>query len=415
MQVQSQGHDINLSSLPTKGDVILSEINQLRDFDPLYWSIESQCWIVSGHAEATEGFSGELPLSSTHIPASLYRAVPPEEFPKRLPNTLRYMSKIVTNLDGAEHANLRRLLVKALNRKLVESLRPYVRARVSELLDKAEAFGQIEFHEGISRMLPGAVILRLLGMAPEYLSRLKGWADGVTAALTSFNPEPAWLDRLEVITTDMLQVFQKEIEDRRINPREDLITQLLNTTEGDARLTMDEVLATLLLVIIAGHDTTNNSLTLGIRALAAHPQAWAYWRAHPEKSVDNAVELMRYIAMSTALPRIVSEDFEWHGRRLKQGQLVMLMIAGGNRDPKVYTQPEVLDFNRPNDRSLTFGPGLHHCIGHLLAKLQLSEFFNAMVERFDGVEIIEEPQFTNALVFRSVAALNVRFRPRMAN
>jgi cytochrome P450 len=404
--------DIDLSALPPQGDRLLSELNQLRNADPLYYSEKSHCWIVSGHAEVTEGFSGTLPLSSAFMPAALYRVIPPEEFPTRLPNTLRYISKITTNLDGAEHANLRRLLVKALNRRLVESLRPYVKDRVATLLDKAGEQNELEFHEEIARQLPGAVILRFLGLPPEYLSRLKAWADSITAALTSFNPDPAWLDAMERTITDMLEIFRAEIEDRRLNPKEDFITQLLNTTEGDARLTMDEVLGTLLIVIIAGHDTTSNSMTLGLRALSAHPESWVYWRAHPEKSVDCAIEMMRYTAMSAALPRIAAQDFEWRGRQLTRGQLVMLMVAGGNRDPGIYAQPDRMDFTRANDRALTFGPGMHHCIGHLLAKLQLSEFFSALVERFASVDILEPPVFTPALVFRSVTALHVRFNPR---
>jgi len=116
--------------------------------------------------------------------------------------------------------------------------------------------------------------------------------------------------------------------------------------------------------------------------------------------------------MSTAFPRVVLEDFEWRGRKLSRGQLVMLMVAGGNRDASVYSEPDRMDFTRSNDRSLTFGPGLHHCIGHLLAKLQLSEFFSALVDRFASVDILEPPVFTPTLVFRSVNALHLRFNPR---
>lgn len=176
MQPATAFHDINLAALPPAGDALLTEINQLRDGDPLYWSEASHCWIVSGHAEAFEGFSGTLPLSSAHIPASLCRSMPLEQMQVRLPNTLRYMSKIVTNLDGEEHAHMRKLLVKAFNRKLVEDLRRYVRARVSMLLDTAAQRREMEFHEEIARQLPGAVILKLLGMSPDYLGRLKGWA-----------------------------------------------------------------------------------------------------------------------------------------------------------------------------------------------------------------------------------------------
>ena len=405
--------DVNLSALAVKGDALLGDLNQLRAHDPIYWSEESRCWIVTGHAEVTEGFSGSLPISSHAFPQMLYNIMPAAQADARLANSVYYMQKISTNLDGAAHARLRGLLVKALNRKLVESLRPYVRARVGVLLDSAEARGAIEFHEGISRMLPGAVILRLLGLPEEFLPRLKGWSDGVARAMTSFNPQVAWLDHLEVIITDMLEVFREEIADRRRSPKEDLITQLINAVDGDARLSEDEMLATLIQVIVAGHDSTTNSLTLGLLALAKYPDAWRYWREHPQKSLDCAIELMRYIAMSAAMFRIVAEDFAWKGHRLRRGDVLMLMIAGGNRDPDVYENPETLDFTRENnDRALMFGPGLHHCVGHLLAKLQLSEFFGAAVQRFDGVEVLAAPQFTPGLIFRSVEGLNVRFQPR---
>ncbi len=110
MQQAKTEHDINLAALPPQGDVILQELNRLREHDPLYWSETSRCWIVTGHAEVFEGFSGTLPLSSTHIPKSLYRVMPPEELNRRLPNAMRYMPRIVTNLDGQEHTLMRKLL-----------------------------------------------------------------------------------------------------------------------------------------------------------------------------------------------------------------------------------------------------------------------------------------------------------------
>ncbi len=412
MQTHAVGHDINFSTLALQGDKTLSEINQLRDADPVYWSEQSQCWLITGHAEVTEGFAGHLPLSSTHIPLSLYRVIPQGELEARLPNAVKYMSQIITNMDGEVHARLRKLMIRAFHPKLIEGLRPFVRQRVAELLDNAQRLGEIEFHEGIARMLPGSVILKLLGMDQSYLPRLKGWADGVTGALTALGPDVALLDQLEVVVTDMLQVFGEEIAKRRENPGADFISYLLEAREEGDRLNDDEMLAALIMVIIAGHDTTSNSLTLGVRALAQHPDAWEAWHRTPERKVDYAVELMRYMAMSTCIPRIVAEDFEWHGRHLKAGQVLMLVIAGGNRDPSEYSDPEVLDFARRNDRALTFGPGLHHCIGHLLAKLQLSEFFTALVERFERVEIVEEPEFLPAIVFRTVAGLQTRFHPR---
>ena len=169
----------------------------------------------------------------------------------------------------------------------------------------------------------------------------------------------------------MAEIFTREIEDRRKTPRSDFITALVTAADGGDTLTVDEMIGALILIIVAGHDTTSNSMTLGVRALDRHPAAWAEMRAHPERSVDSAVELMRYSAMSAGQPRLAAQDFEWRGRKIRKHDLVMLLIAGGNRDPQVFPNPEKLDLTRANDQSQTFAPGLHHCIGHLLAKLQL--------------------------------------------
>ena len=409
---RSSGVDFNLATLAPMGDGLFGKLNSLREHDPLFWSEQSHCWIVTGHAEVNEGFSGSLPLLNGKMEAVLSRVLPPDELHRRCPNTLRYMPRILPNMDGPEHARLRKLFVKAFSRKIVEDLRPYVRDRVTTILDRAAAQRDMEFNEGVARQLPGAVILRLLGMSESYLERLKAWTDGVTRALTSFDPRLEWLDAIEVVVTEMAEIFTREIEDRRRKPGSDFITALVTAADGNDTLTVDEMIGALILIIVAGHDTTSNSMTLGVRTLDRHPAAWAEMRAHPERSVDSAVELMRYSAMSTVQPRLAAQDFEWRGRKIRKHDIVMLFIAGGNRDPQVFPNPEKLELARANDQSQTFAPGLHHCIGHLLAKLQLGEFFAALTQRFDRVEILEEPEFTPNLVFRGVAALNVRFHPR---
>jgi cytochrome P450 len=408
---RQSGADINLATLAPMGDGLFARLNELRAHDPLFWSDLSNCWIVTGHAEINEGFSGTLPLLNGKMEAVLSRVLPADELRRRYPNTLRYMPRILPNMDGPEHARLRKLFVKAFSRKIVEDLRPYVRERVATVLDRAEAQRELEFNEGVARQLPGAVILRLLGMSESYLDRLKAWTDGVTRALTSFDPKLEWLDELERVVTEMVRIFEQEIEDRRRTPRSDFITALVTTVDGGDTLTVDEMIAALILVIIAGHDTTSNSMTLGVRALDRNRPVWREMRAKPERSVDAAIEIMRYSAMSAAQPRLAAQDFEWRGRKIRKDDIVMLLIAGGNRDPKVFPNPEQLDLARANDQSQTFAPGLHHCIGHLLAKLQLGEFFSALTQRFDRVEVLEEPEFTPNLVFRAVTGLKVRFHP----
>jgi pimeloyl-[acyl-carrier protein] synthase len=153
-------------------------------------------------------------------------------------------------------------------------------------------------------------------------------------------------------------------------------------------------------------------MALGMAALAQHPEARDYIRKNPEKMPDALMELMRYIAMSTMMPRIVAEDFTWQGHALKKGQFVFLMIAGANRDARVFPDPEKLDLTRPQDANMTFAPGLHFCIGHLLAKMQLGEFFPEALRRFDLEMLDKRLDFGLSLSFRGVETLHLRLTPR---
>ena len=121
---------------------------------------------------------------------------------------------------------------------------------------------------------------------------------------------------------------------------------------------------------------------------------------------------MRYIAMSVFMARVALEDFEWHGHRIRKGQFVMLMIAGANRDPAVFHAPDRLDFTRPQDANMTFAPGLHFCIGHYLAKMQLTEFFPSFLSRFEPEMLDAELDFGPSLAFRGLETLRLRLHPR---
>jgi cytochrome P450 len=270
----------------------------------------------------------------------------------------------------------------------------------------------VEFNEQIARPLPGSVVLKLLGMSDDYLEQLQGWASATVIALGSNQPRLEWLDAYEDAVIEMEAIFEMELAKRRENPTPDLITDLMQASEDGDKLTHDELIGALIQIIIAGHESTTGSITLALAALARHPDHWRDLAAHPEKALPAAIELMRYSAMSAAMGRVVAEDFQWDGQLLKRGQLVMLMIAGGNRDPSVYPEPEKLDFSRTNYETLTFGPGLHHCIGHLLAKMQVSELLAAVTQRFEGAELLEELDFMPQIIFRGVHHLNLRFLPR---
>jgi pimeloyl-[acyl-carrier protein] synthase len=406
--------DVDLSLAGKLGNGLLEQLNVLREREPVHWSDASHGWLVTRHADVDDGLQGKFPLSLRRIERIMFKPMPPEEL-EQLPMLRRFIPQWPVDMDPPEHTRIRKLLVKAFSRKVVEAVRPFVKERVGILMDKLERQPEIEFNEQITRQLPGSVILKLFGLPQENMSRLKDWAnafqEGIGVPYADINAKKL----AEKAMVEMTELFEGEIARRRRVPaQDDLISSLLAATEDGESLSEDEMLGALQLVLVAGHDTTSATLTLGLAALAEHPALWEYMYRHPEKLLDSCMELMRYIAMSTAQIRVAASDFAWHGKQIRAGDFVFLFFAAANRDPRVFPDPERIDPERNNERSMVFAPGLHHCIGHMLAKMQVTEFFGELVRRFEGATVLDPRlDFMSQIAFRGLYHLNVRMKPRV--
>lgn len=404
--------EVDFSQVERLGDRIIAKLNALREADSFYWSERQQCWVVSDHAAVAEGFRGHLPLSAGRHKLLAMFIPDKDEREKRIGYLIQVLPHWLTNSDPPQQLRLRKLMLKAFSRQVAEAYRPLARQIVRETLDKVSGGGEVEFVEQVARQVPGRVILQLLGFSEDYLPKMKRWAYLANAGFSGY-PTVETLEATNAAMIEMRDAFRIEIEKRRRNPTDDFVSSLVTAREGADQLTEDELVGILHLTLLAGHDTTTNTISLGVAALSKDPQAREYMRAHPENLADSIMELMRYIAMSTSMSRIVVNDFVWRGHELKAGQVVHLMIAGANRDPRVFPDPEVLDFKRPQDQNMTFGPGLHHCIGHFFAKMQLSEFFPEFLRRFESFEVLDRDiVFGGGLSFRGPQELHVRLHPR---
>jgi cytochrome P450 len=410
----NENFDVDMMNGPrVLGPGFIDQVNRLREHDPVYWSEASQSWIISRFEDVTAGFNGKFPLNNAGRNEFSLVSIPPGERASRIPNLDKYVRHWIVSVDGEEHTRLRKLFMKAFNKKVVENMRPYVRERCIHLLNRAHETPEIEFNEQIARPLPGYVIFKLLGIPEEYFASLRDWSNAVVEGMTVATPPPEVLEKTDRAMGEMNDMVLAELKKRETDPREDLFTALLHATEDGDRLSLDELLGAMHVLIVAGHDTTSNTMTLGTEALSRHPDAWQYMYENPDKIMDCVAELMRYIAMSAGQPRIVGEDFELHGKKLKQGEIVFLSILGANRDPRVFQDPESLDFTRVTSESQVFAPGIHHCIGQVLARMQLCEFFGEMVKQFESVEVLDEKlDFMPTSVFRGLYGMNVRFVPR---
>lgn len=406
--------DIDLQNAPvTRGHALLEDFDRLRENEPVFWSDHSHCWILTRHADVVDMFQRRLPVTNADRMWAVFRNIPKDQWDERIPALVKYSQLWITSSEGPQHTRLRSLLMKALNRRIVESFRPHARARAEYLMDIAMATPEIEFNEKISREMTGHVLFKLIGMPESTFESLREWATGLMEGVGATNPSPEQLERADCALVGMNEAVRIELDKRRVEPRDDLLTALLNATEGDDRLSLDEIFAQMHTVIVAGHDTTMNTLTLAIEALSRHPDAWAYMYENQGKMLDCVNEIQRYVAMSLGQARLVYDDFEIHGKKIEKGQMLIGMIAGANRDPAVFKDADRLDVTRDNRNSMVFAPGVHFCLGHMLAKMQLTEFLTVLVNKASGVEVLDDPlDFMPIWVFRGFYQLNVRFTPR---
>jgi cytochrome P450 len=403
--------DFSLNRVAELGNELLERVDALRSVDPIMWSEANQVWVVTGHAEVMEGFSGSIPLSAHRLPGAAVAQVPREDQERLLPCLMNATRNWLLNKDGAEHLRLRKLLVRAFGKPIVEGVRPHVRRFIKETLDDAERKGDIEFVADVARRIPARTILHLLGLQDDLVPRLHHWSQSLNQI---GNVNVAMNDLLEVERTllDLRSVFRPAFASRRHNPTDDFLSALVTANEAGDKLSEDEMFGTCDIVLIAGHDTTTNTMSLGTAALAHHPEACDHLRRHPEGAGNVVLELSRLVSMSTAMGRCVAQDFNWRGHELRKGQFVILFQGGANRDPKVFPNPDKLDFTRAQDLNMMFAPGAHHCIGHLLAKMQLGEFFPEFIRRFDFEMLDSSLDFGPMMGFRGLDRLRLRLQPR---
>ncbi len=408
--------DINLiETLMTKGNGLLDDLDRIRNREPVFWSEKNQCWFLTTHADVTDSFMRKLPVTNADRMWAVFRSIPQDQWETRIPNFTKYSQLWVTSSEGPQHQRIRRLFMKALNRQIVESMRPYARARAEFLLEPVTKGDPVEFNETVSRPMTGDVLFKLLGMPDEIIPQLRDWATGLMEAAGNMFPSPEQLERADWALAEMNKAVIVELEKRKTDPRPDLLTALYKASEDDLEpLTVDEICAQMHVAIVAGHDTTMNTLTLAVAALAENPWAWEYIHANPDKMPQIIAELQRYVGMSGGQARLVTDDFELHGKTIRKGQMLLNLILSANRDPAVFPDADKLDFERDNRNAMMFAPGVHFCLGHLLAKMQLGEFMSVLAEKAKGVTLLDEKlDWMPIWVFRGLYQLNIRFDPRV--
>ncbi len=389
---------------------LLPLLDALRQAAPVYWSKINQCWQITGYDAVSPAYN-DARFSNNRQSSFAWRSIPPEQWEEKIPNLLRYTQSWIVNVDGPHHQRLRAVGTKALNRRFVDSLTPRIQEISTELTEKAIRLGTVDFYNDIAYYLPATVVLLLLGIPLEHLEKVREWSRAITSALVAPFSPPELLIACDKALGEINDLMRVEIAKRKEQPQNDLLTQLVHLADDSNKtLSEDEIFGLAHILLTAGHDTTVNTLTLGLDAFAKNPEQAKLFLEGAVDPLTAMQEVSRFTAMSTCQPRVVGEDFEFGGQPLKKGDVAFLWIASGNHDPAKFPNPGAFDITRPNlGDVLTFGPGLHHCLGHYIARVELAVFFKIFLARVTKIEILDEPlDWAHMLIFRTVRHLNVR-------
>jgi len=381
---------------------------RLRERDPIHRSYPASGWVLSRYADIL-GVLADRRFSSDERHWKRYprqrararRAGLPDLYDQKIASMLR--------IDPPEHSRLRSLVSKAFTPRAVERMRPRIEAVVGELLEGLRGRDEIELVGEFASPLPVAIIAEMLGIPVADRGRFRHWSNEAIRMLGDGSNE----DRRRGAKgfAELASYLEAEVDARRRRPSDDLLSALVAAEDAGERLSTQELFATCVLLLIAGNETTTNLIGNGALALLRHPEQLERVRLEPKRIPAAVEELLRYDSPVQLTSRLVLEDCELCGRRVRRGEQLVLLLGAGNRDPEQFADPDRLDVTRQDVHPLSFGHGIHYCLGAQLARLEAQVAFEGLLERFRDLRLGTGPvAWGDNTVLRGPTSLLLRVR-----
>jgi cytochrome P450 len=393
---------------------------QLRAAEPVHWSPVLRGWVLTRYADVRAALF-DPNLSADRI--TPFVATLSQAKRAQLSGLERMLTRWSVFVDPPAHTRLRGLINKAFTPRAIASLRGMIRDTVDRLIDDFTAglapgeAGRADLIETFAYPLPALVIARILGVPDEDIRLFKGWSDDLAAFVGSAQATPDKYDRAERGAAEMDAYFRAIVRQRRsMTHQADVIGALIAAEEAGKTLSEDELVATAVFVLFAGHETTANLIGNGMIALIGQPEAMARFRARPEIAESAVEELLRIDSPAASVTRVARTDMVLGGKTIRAGDRLFLMINAANRDPAMFPDPDRLNLERDPSPHVAFGYGPHYCVGAPLARLEAQIAFTRMLARLDEIRVAEEAlDWSDNLVLRGVKRLPLTFRlARMA-
>jgi cytochrome P450 len=376
----------------------------LRAAEPVHYSATLQAWVLTSYADCERVLRDQETFSNNPQRATSQIARQFQEQRREFP-----LGEVPTvlNSDPPVHTRLRSIVTKAFTPRVVAGLRPRIEAITDELLDAAPTDGEpFDLVSTLALPLPVVVIAELLGVPPSDRELFRRWSTAIAMTTNLFNTEQT-LDTAKQASTELIEYLTRIVEERRREPREDLISALVLAEEGGSRLTRDELLAFTIVLLVAGHETTINLIDNGMLALLDAPKQRELLLSDLALIPDAVEEFLRFDSPVQGLIRVATSEATVGDTRIQPGEVLLVMIGAANRDPARFPDPDRLDIRRPDNRHLSFGLGIHFCLGAPLARLEAQVAFEALLRRFPTLSLAGQPERGGTFVLRGLQRLPV--------
>ncbi len=382
------------------------EFAQLRRSAPVWWCEQSDAasvfgdggyWVVSKHADV-RAVSRDSGLFSSELKTAIIR------YPEG--STLEDIDStraLLVNMDAPKHPAHRRIISRGFTPKAINALRSALTTRAHAIVEEAKAAGEGDFVDQVARELPLQAIAELLGVPQEDRFKLFEWSNQCLIwDDEEFDADP------RAASAELVAYAWQMAEDRRNAPLKDIVTQLVTADVDGKGLESDEFAFFVMLLVIAGNETTRNAITHGMKAFVDHPQQWElYKKTRPTTAAD---EIVRWGTPVSAFQRAATRDTVLNGTEIKAGQRLGLFYSSANFDDDVFADPFKFDITRDPNPHLGFGgTGAHFCVGASLARLEIDIMFNAIADVLPDLTQVSEPQRVKAPWVNGIKHWNVRY------